>query len=47
MPIAASALLSSKLIRTATLKVYPGSSHGMCSTQKDQVKADLLAFCKA
>ena len=47
VPIGASALLSSKMIRTATLKVYPGASHGMCSTQKDQVNADLLAFFKA
>jgi non-heme chloroperoxidase len=47
VPIGASALLSSKLIRTATLKVYPGGPHGMCSTQKDQVNADLLAFFTA
>ena len=46
VPIGASALLSSKMIRTATLKVYPGGAHGMCSTQKDQVNADLLAFFK-
>jgi non-heme chloroperoxidase len=31
----------------ATLKVYPGRSHGLCSTPKDQVNADLLAFFKA
>ena len=30
----------------ATLKVYPGAPHGMCSTHKDQVNADLLAFIK-
>ena len=47
VPIGASALLSSKMIRSATLKVYPGAPHGMCSTQKDQVNADLLAFFKA
>jgi non-heme chloroperoxidase len=35
------------ITRTATLKVYPGAPHGMCSTQKDQVNADLLAFFKA
>jgi non-heme chloroperoxidase len=46
VPIGASALLSSKMIRGATLKVYPGGPHGMCSTQKDQVNADLLAFFK-
>jgi non-heme chloroperoxidase len=44
VPIAASALLSSKLIRNATLKVYKGAPHGMCTTLKDQVNADLLAF---
>jgi len=47
VPIGASALLSSKMIRAATLKVYPGAPHGMCSTLKDQVNADLLAFFKA
>ena len=31
----------------ATLKVYPGAPHGMCSTLKDQVNSDLLAFFKA
>jgi non-heme chloroperoxidase len=47
VPIGASALLSSKMIRAATLKVYPGAPHGMCSTLKEQVNADLLAFFKA
>jgi non-heme chloroperoxidase len=46
VPIGASAMLSSKLIRNATLKVYKGASHGLCSTHKDQVNADLLAFIK-
>jgi len=46
VPIGASAMLSSKLIKNATLKVYKGASHGLCSTHKDQVKADLLAFIK-
>jgi non-heme chloroperoxidase len=44
VPIGASALLSSKLVKGATLKVYPGLSHGMCSTHKDQINADLHAF---
>jgi non-heme chloroperoxidase len=44
VPIGAAAMLSSKLIRGATLKVYPGAPHGMCSTLKDQVNAELLAF---
>ena len=46
VPIGASALLSSKLVKGAQLKVYPGLPHGMCSTHKDQVNADLLAFLK-
>jgi non-heme chloroperoxidase len=47
VPIAGSALLSSKLVKGATLKIYPGAPHGMCSTQKDQVNADLLAFIES
>jgi len=46
VPIGASAMLSSKLIKGSTLKVYPGAPHGLCSTHKDQVNADLLAFFK-
>jgi non-heme chloroperoxidase len=46
VPIANSALLSSKLIKNSQLKVYKGGSHGICSTQKDEVNADLLAFFK-
>jgi non-heme chloroperoxidase len=46
VPIGASAMLSSKLIKDSTLKVYPGLPHGMCSTNKDQINADLLAFIK-
>jgi non-heme chloroperoxidase len=44
VPIGASAMLSSKLVKDAELKVYPGAPHGMCTTLKDQVNADLLAF---
>ena len=44
VPIGASAMLSSKLVKGSTLKVYPGLPHGMCSTHKDQINADLLAF---
>lgn len=46
VPIGASALLSSKIVKGATLKVYPGYPHGMCSTQKDVINTDLLAFIK-
>jgi non-heme chloroperoxidase len=44
VPIGAAALLSSKLVKGATLKVYPGAPHGICSTMKDQVNQDLMAF---
>jgi non-heme chloroperoxidase len=44
VPIGASALLSSKLVKGATLKIIPGAPHGMCSTLKDQMNAELLAF---
>ena len=44
VPIGAASLLSSKLVRGSTLKVYPGAPHGLTSTHKDQVNADLLAF---
>jgi non-heme chloroperoxidase len=44
VPIADAALLSSKIVPGAVLKVYPGQPHGICSTNKDQINADLLAF---
>ena len=44
VPIGASAMLSSKLIKNAKLKVYPGFPHGMCTTHADQINADLHAF---
>jgi non-heme chloroperoxidase len=47
VPIADSAMLAVKLVKNGTLKVYKGGSHGICSTQKDEVNADLLAFIKA
>ena len=46
VPIGASAMRSSKLIKNATLKVYKGAPHGLCTTLKDQVNTDLLAFLK-
>ncbi len=46
VPIADSALLSSKIVKGATLKVYTSAPHGMCSTHKEQVNNDLLAFIK-
>jgi len=47
VPFADSGLLQSKLIKGATLKVYPGAPHGLCTTHADQVNADLLAFLKS
>ena len=47
VPIANSALLSAKLVKNATLRVYPGASHGMCVTLADKVNAELLEFLKA
>src|SRR5207247_5374771 len=46
VPIGASAIAASKLVSGSTLKVYPGLSHGMCTVNKDQINADLLAFIK-
>jgi non-heme chloroperoxidase len=44
VPIADAAMLSSKIVKGAVLKVYPGQPHGMCSTNKDRINADLLEF---
>jgi non-heme chloroperoxidase len=38
--------MSSKIVKGATLKIYKGAPHGMCTTLKDQVNAELLAFFK-
>src|ERR1039458_7969241 len=46
VPINDTALLSVALVKGATLKVYTGAPHGMCSTLKNQVNADLLDFIK-
>ena len=47
VPIADSAMLSAKLVKSAKLKVYKGAPHGMCTTHKDQVNEDLLAFIQS
>jgi len=46
VPIADSALLSARLVRNGTLKVYPGLPHGMCTTQPELINRDLLAFIR-
>ena len=47
VPIADSAMLSAKIVKGAILTVYKGAPHGMCTTHKDQVNEDLLAFIKS
>ena len=47
VPIADSAMLSSKIIKNSKLVVYKGAPHGMCTTLKDRVNEELLAFIKA
>ena len=44
VPIADLAMLSAKLVKNAELKIYKGAPHGMCTTEKDKVNQDLLAF---
>ena len=46
VPIGAAALMSAKIVKNATLKVYPGFPHGMPTTNADQINADMLAFFK-
>ncbi len=46
VPIGAAGLMSAKIVKNAKLKVYPGFPHGMCTTQAEQINADLLAFFK-
>lgn len=47
VPIGASALISSKLVPNAELKIYPGADHGLSQTHQDEFNADLLAFIEA
>ena len=47
VPIGAAALKSSKLVRNATLKIYPGGPHGLATTQQDEFNADLLEFIES
>jgi non-heme chloroperoxidase len=47
VPIGASALLSAKIVKEATLKIYEGAGHGLPTTLKDRLNADLFEFCRA
>lgn len=46
VPIGDSAKLSAKIVKGATLKIIPGAPHGMCSTLKNEINAELFAFFK-
>jgi non-heme chloroperoxidase len=46
VPISASAMQSSKIVKGATLKIYPGAPHGLCSTLKEQINQELLEFLR-
>jgi non-heme chloroperoxidase len=46
VPIGDAGMLSSKIVKNARLKVYPGFPHGMCQIHADEINADLLAFLK-
>jgi non-heme chloroperoxidase len=47
VPIAASAMLSAKLVKNAQLKIYPSGTHALGDTSKEQLNEDLLAFIKS
>lgn len=47
VPIGAAAMLSSKLVKGATLKVYPEAPYGLTDTHRIQLNKDLLEFIKA
>jgi non-heme chloroperoxidase len=47
VPIKASALPSAKLVKGVKLVLVPGAPHGLCSTEKERVNAELLAFFRA
>jgi non-heme chloroperoxidase len=47
VPIGASLMLSSKLVKNAKLKIYPGGTHSLGDTSKQQLNEDLLAFLKS
>jgi non-heme chloroperoxidase len=46
VPIDDSARLSAKIVKDSILKVIPGAPHGLCTTHKDLINAELLAFIR-
>ncbi len=47
VPAETTAVAAARLLKNATLKLYPGGSHGLLSTNKDQINQDLLAFLRS
>jgi non-heme chloroperoxidase len=47
VPYKDAALIQAKLLRNGTLKIYPGYSHGMCTTNAEAINSDLLAFIRS
>jgi pimeloyl-ACP methyl ester carboxylesterase len=47
VPIDSAGRKTAKIVKNATLKVYPGGQHGMCTVEADKVNADLLEFISA
>lgn len=47
VPPASSSEAALKLLPNGKRKVYPGASHGLCSTHKDQINQDLLEFIRS
>jgi len=47
VPYADAALLSAKILKHATLKIYPGYPHGMLTIHADVLNADILAFIQS
>ncbi len=47
VPIETTSKAALKLIKNAILNIYPGGSHGLAETHKDQLNADLLSFIKS
>jgi non-heme chloroperoxidase len=46
VPLGNTGAVTAKLLRHSTLKVYPGESHGLITTSKQQVNEDILVFIR-
>jgi len=47
VPYEDASVLTAKIVKTATLKIYKGFPHGMCTTEAATINPDLLAFFKS